>query len=187
MKNYKISTVQVEVATWEPEYCYFKCNRVNQPYTYDTYKPYVVFSSIVGIAFCAVLIFISIYFANIWGLDDWKAALWLLPFFCAVGVIFYFMVQLDNIYDNLEAENERQARQKVVSNAWKLFEEIVTQRDDFLKIHPLEDLAHKYVDSYTMSTEEFLFACQQLESSEDRAKVFELVDKYKKYRERIKI
>lgn len=186
MKNYKTSTVQIEVATWEPEYCYFKCNRANRTYTYDTYKPYAVFSTIIVLAFCALLIFVSIYFANIWGLDTWYAVFWLLPFIVMIGLTFYFMVQLDNIYDNLEAENERRARQEVVSNAWKLFEEKAIQKDDFLKTHPLEALARKYVDFYNVSTESFLLECQQLESIEDRAKVFELVDKYKKYRESIK-
>lgn len=189
MKTYKTKKMEVEELIWEPEYNYSKYVDKEIEYTYDSTAYLRILIGILCLLSTITSVFICFYlgitgFGSGTPLNDWQAILWVLPWFSLVGAIIVISIKLCDIANSDDDVNEQKAREKVFTEARLKVYDTEHIRDAWRKEHKLECLANDFV-SNNITMARLCELCKDL-STKDQIKVFNLIDRYRNYRENLR-
>lgn len=189
MKTYKTKTIEVEELIWEPEYNYSKYIDKEIEYIYDSTGYLRVLIGILCLLFTATSVFICFYlgitgFGSGTPLNDWQAILWVLPWVIVIGTAIAISIKLCDIAKCEEDANEQKVRSEIYSKYHLKSKKISEERDAWRKEHKLECLANDFVSNNITMTR--LCELSKDLSTTDQIKVFNLIDRYRDYRENLK-
>ena len=181
--------MEVEELIWKPEYNYSKYVDKEVEYTYDSTAYLRILIGILCLLFTAASVFICFYlgitgFGSGTPLNDWQAILWVLPWMIVVGTAIAFSIIFCDIAKSDEDANEARAREKTFSDARLKVYDTERARDAWRKEHKLECLANHFV-SNNITITRLCELCKDL-STKDQIEVFNLIDKYRNYRENLR-
>lgn len=184
MKTYITRTMKVDKKTWQPEYNYTETKYEDVTYCYDTTKPLRIAYVLVTYALIIFLFSTCVVVGSHFQLSDWQAILWIAPFGVAFLCALIFMIELCDAYSSVDDNNEREARNKT-KKEFELQYQLKSQEvDEWRSKHPKEELARKFVESI-ISFDTLLERCKKYDTK-TQYEIFQLVDRYKTHRGKVK-
>ena len=183
MKKY---TYKADVNKWEPEYNYYEADYKEQEvYGFGLFWPrFTVF--IFFLITNATWFITSCFIAN-----HFEANSFLCILFCAIGcalptlTIIWWVPTSISYFDQLEYFIKEKTVEPVRIRAKQRYEETRAEFIKYNEAHPEASLARDYAEG-RLSTQDF---CEKIKEfvPEKQKELFELVDKYKKYRKKLNV
>ena len=183
MKKY---TYKADVNKWEPEYNYYEADYKEQEvYGFGLFWPRLtvcIFFILVNVTWFITSCFIANHFS---------ANGFLCILFCAIGctiptlTVIWWVPASISYFDQLEYFIEEETVKPARIRAKQNYEERRAEFIKFNKEHPEASLARDYAEG-RLSTQDF---CEKIKAfePEKQKELFELVDKYKKYRKKLNV